>query len=114
MSGWAITFLVIAAMAAFLGFGGVAAATAGAAQVLFFIALSLLFGTLLLAALHRRGRSASGAANLVVGVMLGVAALISLERGASQAQRTAVMSGVGFVTIDDQRAVRDAAPQRSE
>jgi uncharacterized membrane protein YtjA (UPF0391 family) len=49
MLGWAITFLIIALIAAVFGFGGIAAASAGIAKILFFIFLvlfvvSLLFG----------------------------------------------------------------------
>ena len=39
MLGWALTFLLVALIAGFMGFGGVAAASAGIAQVLFFIFL---------------------------------------------------------------------------
>ncbi|HEU5312952.1 MAG TPA: DUF1328 domain-containing protein [Candidatus Udaeobacter sp.] len=39
MLGWAITFLIIALVAAVFGFGGIAAASAGFAKVLFFIFL---------------------------------------------------------------------------
>jgi uncharacterized membrane protein YtjA (UPF0391 family) len=39
MLGWAVTFLIIALIAAVLGFGGIAAASAGIAKVLFFIFL---------------------------------------------------------------------------
>ena len=49
MLGWAVVFLVIALVAAVLGFGGIAAASAGMAKVLFFVFLllfiiSLVFG----------------------------------------------------------------------
>lgn len=49
MLGWAITFLVIALIAAVLGFGGVAGTAAGIAKILFVVFLilfvvSLLFG----------------------------------------------------------------------
>ena len=49
MLGWAITFLIVALIAAVFGFGGIAAASAGIAKILFFIFLvlfvvSLLFG----------------------------------------------------------------------
>ncbi|QDT63844.1 DUF1328 family protein [Calycomorphotria hydatis] len=49
MLGWAITFLLIALIAAALGFGGVAGAATGIAKILFFVFLvlfvvSLLFG----------------------------------------------------------------------
>src|SRR6266566_6133995 len=39
MLGWAVTFLIIALIAAVLGFGGIAAASAGIAKVLFFLFL---------------------------------------------------------------------------
>ncbi|MGB9473935.1 MAG: DUF1328 domain-containing protein [Candidatus Udaeobacter sp.] len=39
MLGWAVTFLIIALVAAVLGFGGIAAASAGIAKILFFIFL---------------------------------------------------------------------------
>jgi len=41
MLGWALTFLVIALIAAALGFGGIAGTSAGIAQILFFIFLAL-------------------------------------------------------------------------
>ena len=49
MLGWALTFLVIAIIAAIFGFGGIAGTAAGIAQILFYIFLaifivSLLFG----------------------------------------------------------------------
>lgn len=42
MLGWALTFLVLAVIAAALGFGGIAGASAGIAQLLFFIFLGLM------------------------------------------------------------------------
>ncbi len=42
MLGWAVTFFVLAIIAALLGFGGIAGATAGLAQILFWIFLALL------------------------------------------------------------------------
>jgi uncharacterized membrane protein YtjA (UPF0391 family) len=39
MLGWAVTFLIIALIAAVLGFGGIAAASAGIAKFLFFLFL---------------------------------------------------------------------------
>jgi len=49
MLSWAITFLVIALIAALFGFGGIAGTAAGFAKILFFIFLimfvvSLIFG----------------------------------------------------------------------
>ncbi|MAU97434.1 DUF1328 domain-containing protein [Jiella sp. MQZ9-1] len=49
MIGWAITFLVIALIAAVLGFGGIAGTAVGIAKIIFFVAivlfvLSLIFG----------------------------------------------------------------------
>jgi uncharacterized membrane protein YtjA (UPF0391 family) len=45
MLGWAITFFIIAIIAGALGFGGVAAAAAGIAQLFFylFVVLFLVF-----------------------------------------------------------------------
>jgi len=41
MLGWAVVFLIIALVAAVFGFGGIAAASAGIAKLLFFIFLVL-------------------------------------------------------------------------
>ena len=52
MLGWAISFLVIAIIAAVFGFGGIAAASAGIAKLIFFVFLALFaIGGLLLAML---------------------------------------------------------------
>ena len=40
MLGWALAFLVIAIIAAVFGFGGIATASAGIAQILFFVFLT--------------------------------------------------------------------------
>ena len=48
MLGWALTFLVIALIAAALGFGGIAGASAGIAQILFYIFLVLLLISLVM------------------------------------------------------------------
>lgn len=42
MLGWALTFFIVALIAAFLGFGGVATAAAGIAKILFFVFLVAL------------------------------------------------------------------------
>jgi uncharacterized membrane protein YtjA (UPF0391 family) len=55
MLGWAIAFLVIALIAALFGFGGIASASAGIAQILFFIFLALFVIALIARAV--RGRS---------------------------------------------------------
>ena len=39
MLGWALTFLLVAILDGFFGFGGIASASMGIAQVLFFIFL---------------------------------------------------------------------------
>ena len=52
MLGWALTFLVVAIIAAYLGFGGIAVASAGIAKLLFFVFL-VLFAVTLLAGLIR-------------------------------------------------------------
>lgn len=54
MLSWAIAFLVIALIAAVLGFGGIAGAAAGIAKILFFVFLAI-FVISLLAGLARRG-----------------------------------------------------------
>jgi uncharacterized membrane protein YtjA (UPF0391 family) len=41
MIGWAITFLVIALIAALLGFGGIAGVAIEAAKIVFFVAIAL-------------------------------------------------------------------------
>lgn len=48
MLGWALTFFIVALIAAFLGFGGVATAAAGIAKILFFIFLIVFLFTLVL------------------------------------------------------------------
>ena len=41
MLGWALTFLVVALIAAILGFGGIAGAAMEIAQIIFFVAIVL-------------------------------------------------------------------------
>lgn len=58
MLGWVVTFLVLALIAAMLGFGGVAGASIEIAKVIFFVAvvaflISVIFGAL-------RGRRSPG------------------------------------------------------
>ncbi|KAA9010447.1 DUF1328 domain-containing protein [Histidinibacterium aquaticum] len=48
MLGWALTFLLVALVAALFGFGSIASASAGIAQILFFVFLVLFIGTLIL------------------------------------------------------------------
>ena len=48
MLGWVLTFLVIAIIAGALGFGGIAGASAGIAQILFYIFVALLLVSLLM------------------------------------------------------------------
>ena len=52
MLHWALLFLIVALIAALLGFGGLAAASAGIAKLLFFVFL-ILFAVSLLASLLR-------------------------------------------------------------
>ena len=51
---WALVFLVVAIVAGFLGFGGVAGAASGGAYILFWVAI-ILFVVSLVASLVRRG-----------------------------------------------------------
>ncbi len=41
MLGWALGFLAIALLAALFGFGGIATASAGIAQILFYVFIAL-------------------------------------------------------------------------
>lgn len=54
MLGWAATFFIIALIAALFGFGGIASASAGIAQILFFIFV-VLFVVSLIFGIARRG-----------------------------------------------------------
>lgn len=45
MLGWALTFFILAIVAAAFGFGGIAGASAGIAQILFFVFIALLIVT---------------------------------------------------------------------
>ena len=53
MLRWTLAFLILALVAAMLGFGGISSAAAGIAQVIFFVFL-LLFAASLIAGLIRR------------------------------------------------------------
>lgn len=55
MLGWALTFFILAIVAAAFGFGGIAGASAGIAQILFFLFLALLIISFVARAI--RGRS---------------------------------------------------------
>lgn len=54
MLGWAITFLVIALIAALFGFGGIASASAGIAQIIFFVFIALFVVALIVRAVRGR------------------------------------------------------------
>jgi uncharacterized membrane protein YtjA (UPF0391 family) len=55
MFGWAITFLIVALIAAVLGFGGIAGVAIEAAKIVFFIAVILFVVSAVVSLL--RGRS---------------------------------------------------------
>ena len=55
MLGWALTFLIIALIAAVLGFGGVAGTAIGIAKIIFFVAIVLFLISAVAGAM--RGRS---------------------------------------------------------
>lgn len=52
MLGWALTFLVIALIAAALGFGGIAGTSVGIAKILFFVFLILFVVAMIARALR--------------------------------------------------------------
>ena len=54
MLGWALTFLVIALIAAALGFGGIAGTSAGIAQILFLVFIVLFIVAMIARALRGR------------------------------------------------------------
>ncbi len=54
MLSWALTFLVVALIAALFGFGGIASASAGIAQILFFVFILLFVIALVANALRGR------------------------------------------------------------
>ena len=54
MLSWAVTFLIIALIAAAFGFGGIASASAGIAQILFFIFLVLFVVAMIARAVQGR------------------------------------------------------------
>jgi uncharacterized membrane protein YtjA (UPF0391 family) len=56
MLGWAVTFLVIALIAAVFGFAGIAGAAAGIAQILFYIFLVIFLISLVLGLMRGRTR----------------------------------------------------------
>jgi uncharacterized membrane protein YtjA (UPF0391 family) len=56
MLGWAVTFLIIALIAAILGFGGIAGVAIEAAKIVFFVAI-ILFAISVIAGVLRGRRS---------------------------------------------------------
>lgn len=54
MLSWALVFLLVALIAAAFGFGGIASASAGIAQILFFVFLVLFIGAVLMRVLRGR------------------------------------------------------------
>ena len=54
MLGWALTFLVIALIAALLGFGGIAGAAVEIAKIIFFVAIVLFLISVLFGAFRGR------------------------------------------------------------
>lgn len=58
MLSWAITFLVVAFIAALLGFGGIAGTAIEIAKIIFFVAI-ILFVISAVAGLMRRGRGST-------------------------------------------------------
>ena len=59
MLSWALIFFVVAIIAAVFGFGGIASASAGIAQILFFLFL-VLFVVSLIMGMARKGDNDSG------------------------------------------------------
>lgn len=53
MLNWAVTFLVVALIAAVFGFGGIAGTAAGMAKILFFVFLALFLVSFIAPKLRR-------------------------------------------------------------
>lgn len=53
MLSWALTFLILALIAGFLGFGGIAFAAAGIAKILFFVFVVLFIASFFFKAADR-------------------------------------------------------------
>jgi uncharacterized membrane protein YtjA (UPF0391 family) len=88
MLGWSLVFLVVAAIAAFLGFGGVATTMAGVAQITFFIAVVLLLISLALGFLPRE-RVAGGVRGLgvlAIGAVIGIGVYLWMDNDMSAEQ----------------------------
>jgi uncharacterized membrane protein YtjA (UPF0391 family) len=54
MLSWAVSFLLIALVAAFFGWGGIASASTGMAQILFFVFIVLFLVSALTGTFRRR------------------------------------------------------------
>jgi uncharacterized membrane protein YtjA (UPF0391 family) len=54
MLAWTLIFLVVALIAGVFGFGGIASASAGIAQILFGIFVALFIASLIFGALRKR------------------------------------------------------------
>ncbi len=52
---WALAFLIVSIIAAVFGFGGIASASAGIAQVLFFVFIALFLVSLVVGLMGGRG-----------------------------------------------------------
>lgn len=57
MLGWAVTFLVVALIAAVLGFGGIAGTAVEIAKLIFFVAIVLFAISAVIGLLRGRGAS---------------------------------------------------------
>ena len=55
MLGWAVTFLIIALIAALLGFGVIAGVAIEAAKIVFFVAIALFVVSALVSLMRGRG-----------------------------------------------------------
>ena len=58
MLGWAVTFLLVALIAAILGFGGIAAFAVGFAKIVFFVAIALFVISAIIGLVRARNSTA--------------------------------------------------------
>lgn len=59
MLWWALAFFILAILAAILGFGGIASAIAGIAQIIFYLALALFVVALIMSLVRESPSSTS-------------------------------------------------------
>ncbi len=126
MLGWSIGFFLAAVVAAVFGFGGIASAFAGIAQILFYLFLvlfvaSLVFGLFFRGAAHagdgvvhgHGGTGAFGFIALVALAAIGIYAWVDNDMSAERVGRAIDRSAVA-ITADAGDAIQEAGGRVEE